>query len=104
MPWRSKLTSVSPRAAQNIAQSLLAAWLTIRSHSATRFISAGNRRANDWLGVKIVSYNWQRDGWEQVWARLGRIISELEDEAMTPVAKVARKVNRAMRNDLKNAA
>ncbi|WP_165789509.1 hypothetical protein [Billgrantia endophytica] len=54
--------------------------------------------------MKIVSYNWQRDGWEQVWARLGRIISELEDEAMTPVAKVARKVNRAMRNDLKNAA
>lgn len=57
-----------------------------------------------WMGVTIVSYNWQRDGWEQVWAQLGRIISELEDEAMAPVARVAREANRAMRDDLKNAA
>lgn len=55
-------------------------------------------------GVKIVSDNWQRDGWEKAWDLLGRVVASLEHEAMEPVAEASRRANRAMRDDLKAAA
>ncbi|MBY5943117.1 hypothetical protein KUW00_19765 [Halomonas sp. DP5N14-9] len=55
-------------------------------------------------GVKIVSYNWQRDGWEKVWDMLGRAVAALECEAMEPVIEASRSANRAMRHSEKYAA
>ena len=56
-----------------------------------------------WLGVRIVEYNWQRDGWDIVWQRLGDIMRQLEGEAMEPVAEVARSANKAMRDEMRAA-
>lgn len=53
---------------------------------------------SEWMGVKIVEYNWQRDGWEIVWQRLGDILREMESEAMEPISEVAQRANRAMRD------
>lgn len=53
----------------------------------------------DYQGVKIVSYNWQRDGWEKTWDMLGRAVAALEHEAMEPVMVASRQANRAMRDE-----
>tara|TARA_B100000700_G_scaffold189815_1_gene209192 strand:- start:54046 stop:54663 length:618 start_codon:yes stop_codon:yes gene_type:complete len=58
----------------------------------------------EFLGVKIVSDNWRRDGWDQVWSTLGRILADLEDEAMQPVADAAREANKALRDEMRQAA
>lgn len=58
---------------------------------------------NGWLGVKIVEYNWQRDGWDMVWLKLGEILHDMESEAMTPIVEVAHKMNRLMRQDMQAA-
>ncbi len=56
-----------------------------------------------WLGVRIVEYNWQRDGWDAIWQRLGDIMGRLESEAMEPIAEVSRSANKAMRDELRAA-
>ncbi|PSJ23589.1 hypothetical protein CVH10_01645 [Halomonas sp. ND22Bw] len=53
----------------------------------------------EYQGVKIVSYNWQRDGWEETWGRLGWVVAALEHEAMEPVIEASRHANRAMRDE-----
>lgn len=53
--------------------------------------------AAEWLGVKIVESQWQRDGWEVVWQRLGEILRDMEADAMEPIAEVSRATNKLMR-------
>lgn len=53
--------------------------------------------------VKIVSDNWQRDGWEMVWQAIGSIIDAVADEAMAPVRDATREANAALR-EWQNAA
>jgi hypothetical protein len=60
--------------------------------------------AREYMGVKIVSDNWQRDGWDAVWLLLGDLLSQLESEAMTPISDIAYQANKAMRNYLRHAA
>lgn len=48
-------------------------------------------------GVKIVSDNWRRDGWEMVWQAIGGIIDAVADEAMAPVRDATREANAALR-------
>ncbi|MDF3917498.1 hypothetical protein P3W43_01370 [Salinicola salarius] len=55
-------------------------------------------------GVRIVSDNWHRDGWQQIWELLGDVLSRLESEAMEPIMTATRDANRAMRNFLASAA
>jgi hypothetical protein len=49
------------------------------------------------MGVKIIADNWQRDGWDKAWSRIGDIIYRLESDAMAPIADVIRSTNRLMK-------
>lgn len=59
--------------------------------------------SSDWFGIKIVEYNWQRDGWDAVWQKLGDILHALESDAMEPIIEVSRSANRAMRGEIRAA-
>jgi hypothetical protein len=51
------------------------------------------------MGVKIIADNWQRDGWESAWNKIGDIIYRLESDAMSPIVDVTRATNRLMRKE-----
>ena len=51
----------------------------------------------EFMGVKIVPDNWQRDGWESAWNKIGDILYELESDAMSPIVDVTRATNRLMK-------
>ena len=58
----------------------------------------------EFMGIKIVSDNWSRDGWDKVWLLLGDIVQQLESEAMKPISDTAYHANKEMRNFLLHAA
>ncbi|KTG25403.1 hypothetical protein AWR38_01135 [Idiomarina sp. WRN-38] len=58
----------------------------------------------EFMGVKIVADNWQRDGWDKVWSRIGDIIHSLESDAMEPISKKIRETNKKYREFCRQAA
>lgn len=58
----------------------------------------------EYMGVKIVSDNWQRDGWDMVWAAIGGILRNLEMQAMAPIENEIADTNRKYRTFYKNVA
>jgi hypothetical protein len=51
----------------------------------------------EFVGVRIIADNWQRDGWESAWNKIGDILYELESDAMSPIVDVTRATNRLMK-------
>lgn len=51
----------------------------------------------EFMGVKIIADNWQRDNWNQVWQSVGDILHSLESDAMSPIVDVVRATNRLMK-------
>jgi hypothetical protein len=49
------------------------------------------------VGVRIIADNWQRDGWESAWNKIGDILYALESDAMSPIVDVTRATNRLMK-------
>jgi hypothetical protein len=51
----------------------------------------------EFVGVRIIADNWQRDGWESAWNKIGDILYALESDAMSPIVDVTRATNRLMK-------
>tara|TARA_R110000796_G_scaffold95459_2_gene200689 strand:+ start:21786 stop:22472 length:687 start_codon:yes stop_codon:yes gene_type:complete len=58
----------------------------------------------EFMGVKIIPDNWQRDGWNKVWQSIGDILHSLESEAMEPISKKIRETNKKYREFYRQAA
>ena len=58
----------------------------------------------EFMGVKIVADNWQRDGWVHVWRDIGDILHSLESDAMKPISQTIKATNKKCREFIEEAA
>lgn len=56
------------------------------------------------MGVKFVTSNWHKDGWDDAWAVVGDILRTLEIEAMEPIHDSISRANKLIRQEWQYAA